>query len=353
MSDCGIDFIWLDQGRDLNSSQQHGPWTEDLKGNVSTFPVIQHHPKMTVRNTYQGSADQSDITNSQPRVPLPPSTTNFSQGEFMLPLEYESVLALVDLRKRCGYEPSYALIPIFVHAAFSETHFLNLMDAQISKEIDALAPEIRSGSISNLQFLLGILERHSYQLENCVRAIDLLFDLSAASGIKSSMTRSMSRIARGSSASLGSLPDDKEKPNETEGSSSTTQSSGTFSPKGLIDDYSHLLHRTGKLFERCKNGIEITMNKSMVLESRKAIEQAERVRKLTLLATVFIPLTFSTSVFGMNLKVLGQGEVDFWWFIVFSIPIVCLAYVFWVWDLGKLRGFLRRLFGSREKNARG
>jgi len=346
----------MDQGRDLNSSQP-GPWTVGLTGNVSIFPVIQHHPKMTVRNTYQGSSEypNHDPTSSQARTPTAPFVSNTFQGGSLLPLEYESILALVDLRRRCASEPSHALIPVFVHAAFSETHFLNLMEAQISKEVDALAPIDYEGSISNLQFLLEILERHSSQLENCVRAVDILFDLPTANGNKPNSTRSWTKIARNSTTSIGSLLDDKEKSSEAEGSSVTSQpsSAGTFSPKGLMDDYNALLQKSRKLCEKCKNGIEITMNKSLVLESRRAIEQTERVKKLTLLATFFIPLTFSTSVFGMNLKVFGQGNVAFWWFIVFSVPITLLAYIFWAWDSAKLIAFWWRYFGNAKDKRKG
>jgi hypothetical protein len=40
----------MDQGRDLAVSPT-GPWGSHLKANGFAFPVIQHHPKMTVRNT--------------------------------------------------------------------------------------------------------------------------------------------------------------------------------------------------------------------------------------------------------------------------------------------------------------
>ena len=41
-------------------------------------------------------------------------------------------------------------------------------------------------------------------------------------------------------------------------------------------------------------------------------EQSERVKKLTLMATYFIPLTFTSSLFGMNFDVLGQSDVPVW-----------------------------------------
>lgn len=335
----------MDQGRDLIYSYK-GPWSQQLTENVSTFPVVQHHPKMTVRSTYLGSEEtlEHDTTSSQPRTPANITTQKVLTSGPLLPLEYESILALVDLRRRWSYEPSHALIPVFAYAAFSEAQLLNLMHDQIREEVNALAPEDWSGSISNLQFLLEILERHSSQLENCVKALDHLFDLATPNGNNSFSTRSHPKVSRSSTTSMRSLLDDKKRSNKPDSSFSTYQlsSSGPFSPKGLIDDYNELLQRSYTLCELCRNGIGITINKSMFLESRRAIEQNERLKKLTLLATFFIPLTFSTSVFGMNLRLLGQSDVDVWWFVVFSVPIIILAYIFWIWDTGKLAKYWRQ-----------
>lgn len=57
----------------------------------------------------------------------------------------------------------------------------------------------------------------------------------------------------------------------------------------------------------------IMTNLAVVAESREAIDQAEC---LTLLATVFIPLSFVTSLFGMDFREPGQGPLSFWVFAV-------------------------------------
>jgi hypothetical protein len=70
------------------------------------------------------------------------------------------------------------------------------------------------------------------------------------------------------------------------------------------------------------------MNKATIEESRKVIEQSGRLKKLTLLATLFIPLSFSSSLLGINIDLLGQNAVRFWWLFVLCIPIVLFAYIF-------------------------
>lgn len=69
----------------------------------------------------------------------------------------------------------------------------------------------------------------------------------------------------------------------------------------------------------------------------QAIEQSERLKRLTLLATLFIPLTFSSSMLGMNIDLLGQNAVRFWWYFVLCAPITLFAYIMYLWDFQALK----------------
>ncbi|KAJ5731805.1 uncharacterized protein N7483_006313 [Penicillium malachiteum] len=64
------------------------------------------------------------------------------------------------------------------------------------------------------------------------------------------------------------------------------------------------------------------MNKATIKESRKAIKQSGRLKRLTLLATLFIPISFSSSL---------------------------LAYGFYLWD----SQFLKRYWESFWKGYKG
>lgn len=74
--------------------------------------------------------------------------------------------------------------------------------------------------------------------------------------------------------------------------------------------------------------MNIMMKRSVVLESRKAIEQTDRVKKLTLPTTFLIPLSFTASSFGMNFEVFGQGRLGIWIFPTVAVPIMMLSYAF-------------------------
>ncbi|KXT00879.1 hypothetical protein AC578_975 [Pseudocercospora eumusae] len=93
-------------------------------------------------------------------------------------------------------------------------------------------------------------------------------------------------------------------------------------------DYKSLLRRTERIAARCESGLHNTMSSMSIAESKKGIEQAERVAQLTRLAFVFVPLSFTTSFFGMNFEQLATGDLQIWVWFVISLPIVLLALIY-------------------------
>ena len=53
-----------------------------------------------------------------------------------------------------------------------------------------------------------------------------------------------------------------------------------------------------------------------IKQSQQSLEQNRRVKLVTQLAFVFIPLSFVTSVFGMNLDILSSGSAKAWMVVV-------------------------------------
>ncbi|KAH0538554.1 hypothetical protein FGG08_004842 [Glutinoglossum americanum] len=74
--------------------------------------------------------------------------------------------------------------------------------------------------------------------------------------------------------------------------------------------------------------------------SERSITQAKSVNRLTKLAFVFIPLSFASSVFGMNFKELGTGQLNIWIFgVTASLMVVLVALIaFGLTKLPKRRG---------------
>lgn len=64
-----------------------------------------------------------------------------------------------------------------------------------------------------------------------------------------------------------------------------------------------------------------------------------RVERLTALATIFIPLSFVCSIWGMNFLEMGSGLLHFWMWFATAGPIIVFSLAVYHFD------FVRKLFG--------
>ncbi|KAF2665941.1 hypothetical protein BT63DRAFT_434002 [Microthyrium microscopicum] len=296
-------IAWMDQGRPLEKSPP-GPWTSHIESRATPLPVLQHHHKMAFRTTTNRLAPDAN------------ASAEVQQSAAILPLQYDSLIALVDLARRAPQDPMSMCIPLFAHSAFSEVQFLNLMESRIQIQMTRTAEGIPADALETLQYFSNILNRHAQQLRDSIRALYKLAECGSPG---------LNGVKRHASET---------EPAKNVGSSS---SHGAFTTNGLLEDYEQLHVRCVDMSKMCSRGITLAMNKATIDESRKAIEQSERLKKLTMLATLFIPLGFSTSLFGMNVDILGQGTVRFWWFFVLCVPITLSAYTAYLWDFQALR----------------
>jgi Mg2+ and Co2+ transporter CorA len=106
--------------------------------------------------------------------------------------------------------------------------------------------------------------------------------------------------------------------------------------ESLLRDFEHLVQRAESLLSRCVKGMNVIMNDVNLAESKRAISQAQGVAKLTLIAFFYIPLSFTTSFFGMNFAELGNGTLSLWIWFAASIPIFIISVSFLLFDFRKL-----------------
>lgn len=117
----------------------------------------------------------------------------------------------------------------------------------------------------------------------------------------------------------------------------------------LLTDFRNLLFRTEHLSVRCQAGMSVCMNSAAIAESQRAIEQAKQVERLTRLAFFYIPLSFTTSFFGMNMRVFGSGQLHMWIWFATSVPLLLLSYLILAWLSGDLG---RRLLYREPRSGR-
>ena len=274
----------MDNARDLSKSPS-GPWCpEDRIRPLSKYmlPVIQHRDYLAPWNGITTAG-----TSPEPRQPW-----QAEQNACLLPFQYGEFLR----KETMLHDALYTLSDVFRLSAASEGQFLNLAHDLIEHEMEVSRDKgLNQASILNLRYLRKILDHHITSLTETVL---LLADR-----------------------------DQLEWPTAAPGSVHRTEADRMASV--LLRDFTHLRQRAERFSRSCQEGIQSLANDAAFQESTKAVANAARVERLTLLATVFVPLSFTCSLFGMNFAVFGQGDVSIWIFFPVAAGIVAVAFFSW------------------------
>ena len=315
-------LVWIDAGRPLINTPTDSWFMEPRYREA--LPTVQHNPRMSTR---QGTVE-SALLQSKPKKDAATSSTTSSKTEeekepekhplhnYAKTTRLQQSLHLLPFEINTFLDPQvvktdafYALHNLFQFAAFSSIQVLNTLDAQIRRELGVLTAEHkRSHILENLQFVSELLDRQVDSIKSTVHAIKTRKE----SGWPSKIDRTKR---------------------------------ATAAAKRLETDFDYLLARALDLRRRCTEGMGVMMNRAVVAESRKGMEQQERVRRLTILATLFIPLSFVTSVFGMNFREFGTGRLSIWLFAAVCVPCLCAVYVAYVWEDRFAAGFQKGVVG--------
>lgn len=94
----------------------------------------------------------------------------------------------------------------------------------------------------------------------------------------------------------------------------------------ISSDVSDLFQEIDKMLDRLRRGSAALTSNMGLLDSRRSIDEAHAVTRLTELAFLFIPLSFSTSIFGMQIKPF-EDSVPLWNFLVVAISVTTFAYL--------------------------
>lgn len=95
-----------------------------------------------------------------------------------------------------------------------------------------------------------------------------------------------------------------------------------------VQKYSDCVLDDGQaLCELVQGRIQIETGLASICGSQRSIEEAVSVKRLTQLAFIFIPLTYSTSLFGMNIKEMTGSGPKLWIFLLISVCISGIAFI--------------------------
>ncbi|KAK8052678.1 hypothetical protein PG996_011979 [Apiospora saccharicola] len=208
---------------------------------------------------------------------------------------------------QAAVDPLYALSPIFSFYLFSNMALLDMIESNMRSELTHSAVTAQeSPTMSNLLYNKQILKRHIDSLKEVIAFVEGFRKRPAYQSIMNSLTdKSTGEIA------------------------------------SLLDDLHAALERAESLCDECYQGMGVVAHNATIQEARKAFAEARSVTKLTKLALVFVPLSFTTSAFGMNISELGAaGAPSIWLWLVVTIGVGIPVLAFFHWDVAQLQSYV-------------
>lgn len=91
-------------------------------------------------------------------------------------------------------------------------------------------------------------------------------------------------------------------------------------------EFEQLSEDIARMTERLQKTSESLISNMSLLESRRSIDEAHAVTRLTELAFIFIPLSFSASIFGMQVESFAN-PVPIWYFFVVATVATSFSYL--------------------------
>ena len=98
--------------------------------------------------------------------------------------------------------------------------------------------------------------------------------------------------------------------------------------KALELDFAHLHARACALRDRCESSMTLAMNRASIGEARRSIQLGQILSRFTVLAFVFVPVSATASIFGMNFRELGTGDLSISIYFAIAVPVFWLSFMF-------------------------
>ncbi|KAH0558786.1 hypothetical protein GP486_004576, partial [Trichoglossum hirsutum] len=274
--------VWMDSGEDLSRCKS-GPWLGQFAMREMTrfHPIFQHRSRMAL-SSVQNKPDLafSDRQSTEQRYPQSIDHIHKNYGSYLK----TEIMA---------HDAFYALNELFEFSAASVDQLLELFEGNIR----TTSHNLDTTRISELLIVKSLVDDYQSYVKDILEIVH----------------------ARGSPKwPCTNEPKQREKADRA--------------ANQLESRYRRLLGRCERLLEHCASNITILMNSETQRQTEKAIEQTDRLSKLSVLAYFYIPLTFATSFYGMNFRELGN-QLSIWTYFVMAIPLLAISLIAWFIDV--------------------
>ena len=102
-------------------------------------------------------------------------------------------------------------------------------------------------------------------------------------------------------------------------------------------DYEALLIRANGLRDRCERDIGVIVNIAQLSQATPDMSETKRNLKLAIIAAMFLPMTATSTFFGMNFVNFGSSSEGVWVWLLTTVPLVVVSLVAIAWDLYIMR----------------
>lgn len=275
-------LVWTDSGQDNDFAFVPTPDTDRFKGAVNRFDFCPVFFEKDLSEKPHLSRPPTDAQNPRLRQALSSLPGNYGHT--------------IDWTK-AAVDPLFAIQEIFTFHAASELQYVNMLEQfatdQISRAESNLAGTDMS-SILHFDYARSILIRHGAHIQNLLGSLD-----TCLKGWKHRATQTHCC--------------DEE----------------LMSTLGV--DLTYLSTRIQNVITLCEAGRSAIMSNASIQEAKRSNEQAVLVTSLTKatnrLTFIFLPISFLTSVFGMNFRQLGQGTLSIWLWVAIALPLLACCIV--------------------------
>ena len=93
----------------------------------------------------------------------------------------------------------------------------------------------------------------------------------------------------------------------------------------LITDYEYIDAKIEECGRMLENNVSVITSVVQILEARRASVEASNITRLTILALIFVPLTYVSSLFSMNSS-NAPGSSHFWVYFAVALPVTLLVF---------------------------
>lgn len=315
----GTAVVWLDCGVDLALGVE-GPWCphpgtrpwETLFCPIIVHDASEHSWKSRSPRGFKRSSSHNIGRAEEPPPAISASAHGpgcatackwkAAQNACLLPFQYGSKID----DGVASSDVFYAVSEVFDFAASAESQFINLLQSRIKQELSFIDKSTEHADLSssfhsiillNLKYIKTQLASHTRRLTETVGVI---------------RNRKLLRDHHGPESDTASNKADT-----------------------LLANFEYLLQRADTLSKECEQGMVTLTNSAMLEEARRSASMAMRVQRLTVVATIFIPLSFVCSIWGMNFTELGSGTKPLWMWFASAAPVILFSGLIYTWDLLK------------------